>query len=117
MPENQFIYMVQGQWFLTLQAIVIECLLKDSVKILYINKSINAEWVEKSPPRPLLFCIALSGKYAEKRRLLTVHFLGQLKLFGIFYVPNTLRLYSEQTNQLTPYIFRYLWVVMSVIMD
>lgn len=56
---NRFTYLVQGQWFVTLQAIFTECSSKDSVKILYINKSINAEWVENSPPHRFLLCIVI----------------------------------------------------------
>lgn len=63
-----------------------ECLSKDRVKkIVYMNKSI--------------FFIALSNKYGKKCRLYTVLFLDPLKLFAIFYVPNTLRLYLVRTDQ------------------
>lgn len=64
-----------------------------------MNKSIRAEWVENSPLPPSPYCIALSGKYGKKCRLLTVLFLGSLKLFAIFYVPNSLRLYLVRTSQ------------------
>lgn len=76
-----------------------------------MNKSVSAEWVENSR-LPLLFrCIALSGKYGKKCRLQTVLFLGPLKLFAIFYVPNTLRLYLVRIDQ--SILTLHLWIFMS----
>lgn len=112
MPENQFTYLAQGPWFITLKAIVIECLSKGKKYCKYISQSVGG----KFSLHPLL-CIVLSDKCGKKCRLLTVLFLDQLKLFGIFYVPNMPRLYSEQTKQFKLYTFGCLWVVMSIIMD
>lgn len=46
-----------------------------------------------------IFFVALSNKYGKKCRLQTVLSLDPLKLFAIFYEPNTLRLYLVRTDQ------------------